>query len=68
MISSDGYGALTPEAYDAVEIPLKDIKKMITDGTWEDSLEQEEVEYNLENNLYKNEPYLSELKKLLNKD
>lgn len=54
------------EAYEPVTVPVKDIEKMIKTNTWEDSLEQEEVMYNLENNLYP-EDYTKKVKELLNK-
>ena len=38
--------------YEACEVPISQIKKMIKNGTWIDSLEEEEVLYNLEHNLY----------------
>ena len=55
-----------PEAYEPVTIPVKDIKKMIKANTWEDSLEQAEVMYNLENNLYP-EDYTKQVNELLDK-
>lgn len=57
---------IEPEAYEPVTVPVKDIEKMIKANTWEDSLEQEEVMYNLENNLYP-EDYTKKVKELLNK-
>ena len=57
---------IKPEAYKPVTVPVKDIKKMIKTNTWEDSLEQDEVMYNLENNLY-SEDYTKQVKELLNK-
>lgn len=57
---------IEPEAYEPVTVPVKDIEKMIKANTWEDSLEQEEVMYNLENNLYP-EDYTEQVKELLNK-
>lgn len=57
---------IEPEAYEPVTVPVKDIEKMIKANTWEDSLEQEEVMYNLENNLYP-EDYTKQVKELLNK-
>lgn len=38
--------------YEPVEIPLKTICEMVENGTWEGSLEQEEIEYNVEHKLY----------------
>ena len=64
MISSNDPN-LKAEEYKAQEVPLKVIEKMIRDGTWKDSLEEEEVVYNLENNLYSKE-YAADVKKLLN--
>ena len=55
---------IEPEAYEPVTVPVKDIEKMIKANTWEDSLEQEEVMYNLENNLY-SEDYTKKVKELL---
>lgn len=57
---------IEPEAYEPVTVPVKDIEKMIKLNTWEDSLEQEEVMYNLENSLYP-EDYTKQVKELLNK-
>lgn len=57
---------IKPEAYEPVTVPVKDIEKMIKSNTWEDSLEQEEVMYNLENSLYP-EDYTKQVKELLNK-
>lgn len=57
---------IKPEAYEPVTIPVKDIEKMIKTNTWEDSLEQEEIMYNLENNLY-SEDYTKQVKELLDK-
>ena len=57
---------IKPEAYKPVTVPVKDIKKMIKANTWEGSLEQEEVMYNLENNLYP-EDYTKKVKELLDK-
>ena len=57
---------IKPEAYEPVTIPVKDIEKMIKTNTWEDSLEQEEVMYNLENSLYP-EDYTKKVKELLDK-
>lgn len=54
------------EAYDPVEIPVKDIEKMIKADTWKNSFEQEEVMYNLESNLYSKE-YADKVRKLLSK-
>lgn len=63
VISSTG--EIEPEAYEPEEIPIKDIEKMIKNGTWEGSLEEEEVKYNIENNYYP-EKYSKKLKKLIN--
>lgn len=38
--------------YEPLEIPVKTILEMIKNGTWEGSLEQEEIEYNVEHKLY----------------
>lgn len=57
---------IEPEEYKPVTIPIKDIEQMIKTNTWEDSLEQEEVIYNLENNLYPKD-YAKEVKELLYK-
>lgn len=57
---------IEPEAYEPVTVPVKDIEKMIKTNTWEDSLEQEEIMYNLENNLYP-EDYTKKVKELLDK-
>ena len=57
---------IEPEAYEPVTISVRDIEKMIKTNTWEDSLEQEEIMYNLENNLY-SEDYIKQVKELLDK-
>ena len=57
---------IEPEAYELVTVPVKDIEKMIKTNTWEDSLEQDEVMYNLENNLY-SEDYIKQVKELFDK-
>ena len=57
---------IEPEAYAPVTISVRDIEKMIKTNTWEDSLEQEEIMYNLENNLY-SEDYIKQVKELLDK-
>ena len=57
---------IEPEVYEPAIIPVKDIKRMIKTNTWEDSLKQEEVMYNLENNLYP-EDYTKKVKELLDK-
>lgn len=57
---------IEPEAYEPVTVPVKDIKKMIKANIWEGSLEQEEVMYNLENNLYP-EDYTKQVNELLDK-
>jgi hypothetical protein len=57
---------IEPEAYEPVTIPVKDIEKMIKANTWEGSLEQEEVMYNLESDLY-SEEYADKVRKLLSK-
>ena len=38
--------------YEPVEIPMKTLIEMIKNGTFEGSLEQEEIEYNVEHGLY----------------
>ena len=38
--------------YEPLKIPIKTIWKMVKNGTWEGSLEQEEIEYNVEHKLY----------------
>ena len=63
VISSTG--EIEPEKYEAQEIPIKDIKKMMENGTWEGSLEEEEVKYNIDNYYYP-EKYSKKLKKLIN--
>lgn len=62
IISSTGN--IEPEEYEAQEVPISVIKEMIKNGTWEGSLEEEEVKYNIENNYYP-EKYSKELKKLI---
>ena len=63
VISSTG--KIEPEEYEAQEVPIATIKKMIKDGTWEGSLEEEEVLYNLEEDYYSSE-YTEKVKKVLN--
>ena len=55
---------IEPEAYELVTIPVKDIEKMIKANTWEGSLEQEEVLYNINEGLYPKN-YVDKVKKLL---
>ena len=38
--------------YEPLKIPTKTIWEMVKNGTWEGSLEQEEIEYNVEHKLY----------------
>lgn len=57
---------IEPEAYEPVTISVRDIEKMIKANIWEGSLEQEEVMYNLENNLYP-EDYTKQVNELLDK-
>lgn len=63
VISSTG--KIEPEEYEAQEVPISVIKKMIKDGTWEGSLEEEEVLYNLEADYYSSK-YTEKVKKVLN--
>ena len=56
---------IEPEGYEAQEVPIATIKKMIKNGTWEGSLEEEEVLYNLEADYYSSE-YTGKVKKVLN--
>lgn len=42
----------TEYKYEPLEIPVKTILEMVKNGTWEGSLEQEEIEYNVEHKLY----------------
>jgi hypothetical protein len=62
VIESDG--EIEQEKYVPVEISINVIKDMIKNGTWKGSLEEEEVMYNLEHNLYP-EDYTKELNKIL---
>lgn len=57
-------GQAQPEVYEPVVIPIEVIKEMISNGQWENSLEREEVEYNLDNNLYTDQEYIKNLKEL----
>lgn len=50
--------------YNAIKISLRKIKEMIRRGTWEGSLEQEEVVHNLQHNLYP-ERYTNKVSKML---
>ncbi len=52
------------EEYKPVKIPFRYIKRMIKNGTWEGSLEEEELLYNLEHNLY-SESYAKLVKKII---
>lgn len=63
IISSTGN--IEPEEYEAQEIPISVIKEMIKNGTWEGSLEEEEVLYNLEENYYSPE-YTKQVREILN--
>ena len=58
-------GEIEPEKYEAQEVPIATIKKMIKNGTWEGSLEEEEVLYNLEEDYYSSK-YTEKVKKVLN--
>ena len=51
--------------YEPQSISIKKIKRMMEDGCWRGSLEEEEVLYNLENNYYTDKKYVKELKKVL---
>ena len=53
------------DEYEAQEVPISVIKEMIKNGTWEGSLEEEEVLYNLEADYYSSE-YTEKVKKVLN--
>lgn len=55
---------MSEEKYKAIKIPLSKIKRMIKNRTWEGSLEQEEVTYNLQHNLY-SERYTNKVSMLL---
>lgn len=57
-------GSIEPEAYEPEDVPIKKIKKMMKSNTWEGSLEEEEVKYNIENNYYPEE-YSKKLKNLI---
>lgn len=63
IISSTG--KIEPEEYEAQEVPISVIKEMIKKGTWKDSLEEEEVLYNLESDYYSPE-YTEKVKEALN--
>lgn len=63
VISSTG--EIEPEEYEAQEVPISVIKEMIKNGTWEGSLEEEEVLYSLEAGYYSSE-YTEKVKKVLN--
>ncbi len=51
--------------YGPQSISIKKIKRMMENGCWTGSLEEEEVLYNLENNYYTDKKYVKELKKVL---
>ena len=57
-------GDIEPETYEPEAFPIKDIEKMMKNGTWEGSLEEEEIKYNIENNYYP-EKYSKKLKSLI---
>ncbi len=61
MISANG--PIEVYTYEPVKININTIKKMVKEGKWEGSLEQEEVEYNIENNLYSKD-YIEKVKKI----
>lgn len=63
IISSTG--KIEPEEYEAQEVPISVIKEMIKNGTWEGSLEEEEVLYNLEEGYYSPE-YTKQVRDVLN--
>lgn len=63
VISSTG--EIEPEKYEAQEVPIATIKKMIKNGTWKGSLEEEEVLYNLDADYY-SPKYTEKVKKVLN--
>ena len=58
-------GEIEPEKYEAQEVPIATIKKMIKNGNWKGSLEEEEVLYNLEADYY-SFAYTEKVKKVLN--
>lgn len=64
MIEFESNGEIEQEKYVPVEISIDVIKDMIKNGTWKGSLEEEEVMYNLEHNLY-SEDHTKELDKVL---
>jgi hypothetical protein len=49
------------------EVPIRIIKQLIRNNKWKGSLEEEEVMYNLKNNLY-SEKYTKKVKEVLNID
>jgi len=54
---------MTEVKYKPVWLPIRRIKKMIKDGTWEGSLNQEEVMYDLQKGYY-SEKDVKKLKKI----
>ena len=63
-MSDNGITGGEPCEYEACEVPLKVIEKMKKNGTWEGSLEEEEVLYNLKHDLYSDE-YTEAVQKIL---
>lgn len=57
-------GNIEAMKYEACEIGISQIKSMLKNGTWNGSLEEEEVLYNLEKNLY-SKKYAEKIKVLL---
>ena len=53
--------------YKPIKISLWKIKRMIKKGVWEDSLEEEEVMYNIANHNYPKR-YTNKLYKIINKE
>ena len=53
-----------PEQYEPIIIPIDIIKEMMLNGQWENSMEQEEVKYNIDNNLYTDQEYVNAVKEL----
>ena len=52
------------EEYKPVEIPVRYIERMIKNGTWKGSLEEEELLYNLKHNLY-SESYAKSVREII---
>lgn len=53
------------EKYEPCKLPIKSIISMIKAGKWKDSLEEEEILYNIEQGLYTDTAYVLQVVELL---